>query len=136
MCLQNLLSCPWVCDIILFLLVNPLLRLPLSIACSLALLGRCMTGAEEQPAKADDKLIPGHSSNGEAFNEGPRQAAVLMEGTGHVNFPVTTANPLAQKFFTQGIGQLHGFWYFEAERSFRQVAALDPGRAMAYWGMA
>src|SRR5690606_26137555 len=38
--------------------------------------------------------------------------------------------------FNQGIGQLHGFWYFEAERSFRQAAALEPGCAMAYWGMA
>lgn len=80
--------------------------------------------------------MPGHSSNGEAFNEGPRQAAVLMEGTGNINFPVTTSHPEAQKFFTQGVGQLHGFWYFEAERSFRQAAALDPECAMAYWGMA
>ena len=31
---------------------------------------------------------------------------------------------------------MHGFWYFEAERSFRQVAALSPDCAMAYWGMA
>lgn len=74
--------------------------------------------------------------NGEAFNEGPRQAAVLMDGTGNVHFPVTTANELAQKFFDQGVGQLHGFWYWEAERSFRQAAALDPNCAMAYWGMA
>src|ERR1700736_3359467 len=88
------------------------------------------------PAKADGKPIPGHSMNGEAFNEGPRQAAVLMNGTGSVQFPVTTKGDLAQRFFTQGVGQLHGFWYFEAERSFRQVAALDPECAMAYWGMA
>ncbi len=39
-------------------------------------------------------------------------------------------------FFDQGVCQLHGFWYFEAERSFRQVAAVDPDCAMAYWGMA
>jgi len=112
--------------------VNPFIRLPLLLACFFSLLAR----AEEPPAKADDKSIPGHSSNGEAFNEGPRQAAVLMEGTGNVHFPVTTENALAQKFFTQGVGQLHGFWYFEAERSFRQVAFLDPECAMAYWGMA
>jgi peroxiredoxin len=116
--------------------VNPLPRLIVSSVSSLALLAGATLFAEEPPAKADDKLIPGHSSNGEAFNEGPRQAAVLMEGTGNVSFPVTTANALAQKFFTQGVGQLHGFWYFEAERSFRQVAALDPECAMAYWGMA
>src|SRR6187399_2379610 len=74
--------------------------------------------------------------HGEAFNEGPRQSAVLMAGTGDVHLPITTSNELAQKFFDQGVGQLHGFWYFEAERSFRQVASLDPECAMAYWGMA
>ncbi len=89
--------------------------------------------APTQPANPPQ---PGHSMHGEAFNEGPRQAAVLMEGTGQVDFPVTTANPQAQRFFTQGVGQLHGFWYFEAERSFRQAAALDPACAMPYWGIA
>jgi peroxiredoxin len=87
------------------------------------------------PAKPDDKPLPGHSMNGEAFNEGPRQAAVLMPGTGLVQFPITTQSEEARKFFTQGVGQLHGFWYWEAERSFRQVAALDPDCATAYWGM-
>jgi peroxiredoxin/tetratricopeptide (TPR) repeat protein len=79
---------------------------------------------------------PGHSAHGETFNEGPRQRAYLMGHTGPVSFPVTTSAPDAQKFINQGIGQLHGFWYFEAERSFRQAAALDPNCAMAYWGMA
>jgi peroxiredoxin len=87
-------------------------------------------------ARADESIAPGHSAGGEAFNEGPRQAAVLMGGTGDVHFTVTTKSPDAQQFFDQGVGQLHGFWYFEAERSFRQVAALDPACAMAYWGMA
>src|SRR5690606_19611494 len=86
--------------------------------------------------KPDARALPGHSMHGEAFNEGPRQAAVLIPGTGKVDFPVTTTHPKAQQFFTQGVGQLHGFWYFEAERSFRQAAALDPECAMAYWGMA
>ncbi len=86
-------------------------------------------------ARAADPL-PGHSSHGEAFNEGPRQAAVLIEGTGGVDFPVQTSKPMAQRFFEQGIGQLHGFWFYEAERSFRQAAALDKDCAMAFWGMA
>lgn len=84
----------------------------------------------------DAKLPPGHSTHGEAFNEGPRQKAYLMQNTGNVKFPVTTQQPQAQAFFNQGLGQLHGFWYFEAERSFREVALLDPDCAMAYWGMA
>jgi peroxiredoxin len=87
-------------------------------------------------AAPDATPLPGHSAHGEAFDEGPRQAAYLMGNTGKVHFPITTAVPLAQQFFEQGVGQLHGFWYFEAERSFRQVAALDPDCAMAYWGMA
>src|SRR5258706_57435 len=78
----------------------------------------------------------GHSLHGEAFNEGPRQSARLMPGVGKVKLKITSKHPEAQAFFNQGIGQLHGFWYFEAERSFRQVAALDAECAMAYWGMA
>ena len=79
--------------------------------------------------------LPGHSNHGEAFNAGPRQAAHLIGGTGNVSFPITTSSPEAQKFFNQGVGQLHGFWYLEAERSFRQVLKLDPGNPMAYWGI-
>ncbi|MCE9612402.1 MAG: peroxiredoxin family protein [Chthoniobacter sp.] len=106
------------------------------LACSIALACTALHAEDAPPAKPDDAKKPGHSLHGEAFNEGPRQAAVLMPGTGDVHFPVTTKNELAQKFFTQGVGQLHGFWYFEAERSFRQAAALDAECAMAYWGMA
>ena len=80
--------------------------------------------------------LPGHSYHGEAFDDGPRQAAVIIPGCGRVKMAVTTKNAEAQKFFNQGVGQLHGFWYFEAERSFRQAAALDPECAMAYWGCA
>lgn len=83
-----------------------------------------------------EKPVAGHSSHGEVFNEGPRQAAVKIPGTGDVHLEVTTRSPEAQAFFDQGLGQLHGFWDFEAERSFRQAAAIDPDCAMAYWGMA
>ena len=81
-------------------------------------------------------VLEGHSAHGDAFNEGPRQAAKLMGRGISTPFAVSTSDPLARAFFEQGICQLHGFWYFEAERSFRQVAALDPDCAMAYWGMA
>lgn len=86
--------------------------------------------------EAEDQILAGHSYHGTAFNEGPRQAAYLMEGLGRVRFPVTSQEPLAQQFVSQGVAQLHGFWYFEAERSFRQAAAIDPQCATAYWGMA
>jgi peroxiredoxin len=79
----------------------------------------------------------GHSIHGESFSEGPRQKAELLTGvTGTCHFPVTTTKVEAQKFFDQGVAQLHGFWFLEAERSFRQVLSLDADCAMAYWGMA
>ncbi|HZU34498.1 MAG TPA: peroxiredoxin family protein, partial [Gemmataceae bacterium] len=87
-------------------------------------------------AEAPTSVLAGHSAHGEAFNEGPRQKARLLTGTGKVHLPVTTRAEQVQAFIDQGVGQLHGFWYFEAERTFRQAAALDPDCAMAYWGMA
>ena len=104
--------------------------LPLAIALAL---GAARASAQEDSGA---ELPEGHSGHGEAFNEGPRQAAWLMERPSSVHFPVSSAQPEVQSFFDQGVGQLHGFWYFEAERSFRQVARLDPDCAMAYWGMA
>jgi peroxiredoxin len=107
----------------------------------LVLTGTGLSGiAAQEPDKsekgADHPVQPGHSYHGEVFNEGPRQKAYLMDKTGSVDFPITTKKRAAQDFFNQGVGQLHGFWYFEAERSFRQVAQIDPDCAMAYWGMA
>ncbi|WP_406700235.1 peroxiredoxin family protein [Singulisphaera sp. Ch08] len=78
----------------------------------------------------------GHSLHGEAFNDGPRHQAHVMEGMGKIHFPVTTAKPEAQAFIDQGVAQLHSFYYYESERSFRQAAFIDPDCAMAYWGMA
>jgi peroxiredoxin len=90
--------------------------------------------AQEKPK--EQELVPGHSIHGEAFNEGPRRKATLMGGMGKIAFDITTKAPEAKDFFVQGVGQLHGFYYFESERSFRQVAFLDPDCAMAFWGLA
>ncbi len=78
----------------------------------------------------------GHSIHGEAFNDGPRRRASLMKDMGKVDFPVTADNAEARAFINQGVAQLHSFSYFEAERSFRQAAMLDPACPMSYWGMA
>ncbi|WP_339732331.1 redoxin domain-containing protein [uncultured Gimesia sp.] len=91
--------------------------------------------AKKETSKAEE-ILAGHSYHGEVFNEGPRRAAYLMGNTGDVHFDVTVKNPEAQKFLDQGLGQLHGFWYLEAERSFRHAANLDPDCAMAFWGAA
>jgi tetratricopeptide (TPR) repeat protein len=62
--------------------------------------------------------------------------ARLVEGYGNVHFPVTTRVAEAQKFFDQGVALMHSFWFYEADRSFEQAARLDPGCAMAQWGIA
>lgn len=90
---------------------------------------------EETPS--DFTKHPGHSLQGQAFTDGPRTAIDLIPGVReHINFPITTKSPEAQAWFNQGVGQLHGFWNFEAERSFRMVLKYDPDCAMAYWGLA
>lgn len=80
--------------------------------------------------------LEGHSSHGEVFNEGPRQAAYLHADSYNVDFPISASTEEIQTFFNQGVAFLHGFWFFEAERTFRHIAALDPDCPMAYWGMA
>ncbi|MBK8978356.1 MAG: redoxin domain-containing protein [Planctomycetes bacterium] len=105
-------------------------------ALALSLLATALP-AQDAAIVPDPPIPEGHSHYGATFDEGPRQAARLMDGMNSaVSFPVTTASPDGQAFFDQGVVQLHGFWYLEAERSFRQVAAIDPDCAMAYWGMA
>lgn len=89
-----------------------------------------------ETAEEAAEVQPGHSYHGEVFNTGPRQSAYLMGGTGEIHFPISSTVPQVQEFFNQGVGQLHGFWFFEAERSFRQAAALDPNCAISFWGMA
>ena len=65
-------------------------------------------------------------------SSGPR----LMDGMGNVDFHITTNSKEAQAFYNQGVAQLYGFWFIEAERSFQEAARLDPNAAMAYWGIA
>jgi peroxiredoxin len=122
-------------------LISPRMRLPmlalaLSIPTFAARADEPPKPTPTNPEAAAATPAPGHSLHGEAFNDGPRQRAVPLKGQGEVRFQVTTKFPEAQAFINQGVGQLHTFYYYEAERSFRQAATLDPDCAMAYWGMA
>ena len=60
----------------------------------------------------------------------------LYKGLGPWTHPITTTNPEAQKYFDQGLTLTYGFNRYEALRSFRKAAELDPTAAMTYWGMA
>ena len=90
--------------------------------------------AGESP-ESDASVKWGHSHLGSEYDEGPRSKPWKMDGVGESHFPITSANPEVQQWFDQGNTLLHGFWPFEAERSFRWCVKLDPDCAMAYWGL-
>ena len=60
----------------------------------------------------------------------------LYAGLGTWRHPISTRNPEAQKYFDQGLALLYGFNRYEALRSFRKAAELDPRAAMPHWGAA
>jgi tetratricopeptide (TPR) repeat protein len=49
---------------------------------------------------------------------------------------VSTRDPMAQRYFDQGLVLAFAFNHAEAVRSFREAQRIDPGLAMAYWGEA
>ena len=63
-------------------------------------------------------------------------AVPLYEGLGKVHFPITTSNPLAQRYFNQGLGFAYGFNHAAAIAAFREGQRLDPDCAMCFWGEA
>jgi tetratricopeptide (TPR) repeat protein len=60
----------------------------------------------------------------------------VIEGLGPYRRAVSGASPEAQRWFDQGLNLLFAFNHDEAIRDFEQAAALSPGCAMAYWGIA
>jgi len=67
---------------------------------------------------------------------GAEKPPLLLSGLGSHSHRISTQNPEAQKFFDQGLTLLFGFNRYEARRSFRRAAELDPGAAMPHWGVA
>ena len=61
-------------------------------------------------------------------------AAPLYDGLGKVHFPITTANPLAQRYFDQGLSFAYGFNHAAAIAAFREAQKLDPGCALCLSG--
>jgi tetratricopeptide (TPR) repeat protein len=61
---------------------------------------------------------------------------VLYSGTGIWKHPIQTTSPEAQKYFDQGLSLMFGFNRYEALRSFRKAAELDPRAPMPHWGIA
>jgi len=92
--------------------------------------------AQARPLAGEEpETLWGHSAHGSAYDAGPRQKPWKMDGIGASSFPITTLHPEVQGWFDQAITLMHGFWWYEAERSLRWCVKLDPDCAMAYWGL-
>lgn len=68
--------------------------------------------------------------------DGLAEGAQLLGDLGQVERKVTTQSAEAQAFFDQGLALAYGFNHDEAARSFAHAAALDPGCALCFWGIA
>ena len=64
------------------------------------------------------------------------QMAPLLDGMGDHAFDVSLEDTLARRYFNQAVMLTYGFNHKEAERSFRQVAEIEPDHPMAWWGVA
>src|SRR5712691_2508770 len=95
-----------------------------------------VSGCRSTQEKQEQTPPDAHQGHAAASPSTPSPAAKLLDGMGKVNFVITTNSKEAQAFFNQGVAQLYGFWFTEAERSFMEAANLDPKAAMAYWGIA
>lgn len=71
-----------------------------------------------------------------ASGEEARGKVPLLEGLGEHHYAVTTRNPLAQRYFDQGLRLYYAFNHLEAIRAFVESARTDPQCAMCYWGIA
>jgi tetratricopeptide (TPR) repeat protein len=60
----------------------------------------------------------------------------LYDGLGSYSRKVTTDSLEAQRYFDQGLAFVYGFNHRAAIRAFQQAAELDPGCAVAHWGVA
>ncbi len=73
------------------------------------------------------------SHRGKAADATP---ARLFTDLGNYTHPVTTDDPLAQRWFDQGLRLAYGFNHAEGQLAFEECTKVDPECAMCWWGIA
>src|SRR4051812_13097887 len=73
-----------------------------------------------------------HEQHGAAAGEKP---VALIPGLGTWKHRIDTRSPEAQRYFDQGLTLVYGFNRYEALRSFKRAAELDPAAPMPWWGI-
>lgn len=64
------------------------------------------------------------------------QPMSLYSAIPQTDLPLGDIDPLARRYFEQGLALAYGFNHRAAIRSFRQAQAIDPDCAMCWWGVA
>lgn len=60
----------------------------------------------------------------------------LYDDLGDYHYAISSADPLVQQYFDQGLRLYYAFNHAEAIRAFREAQRLDPGCAICWWGEA
>jgi tetratricopeptide (TPR) repeat protein len=60
----------------------------------------------------------------------------LYRDLGNHHYPISTAEPLAQAYFDQGLRLYYAFNHAESIRAFEEAARRDPTCALCWWGKA
>ena len=69
--------------------------------------------------------------------DAPSDPAVpLYDNLGDHHYTITTSEPMAQRYFDQGLRLYYAFNHAEAIRAFNEAARLDHQCAVCYWGTA
>ena len=98
------------------------------VGCFVLFLSGCMAH------EAATSPVPVEREGAAAATPAPARSGVQAD-YGVVHFPVS-CSPEAQAQFDLGVSQLHSFFYPETVKTFTRVTEIDPGCAMAYWGLA
>ncbi|RJF93483.1 tetratricopeptide repeat protein [Sphingomonas cavernae] len=72
----------------------------------------------------------------QAQQAGSGGAMPLLTGLGGTHFTITTRDPMAQRYFDQGLMLAYGFNHHGAIGAFRAAQRRDPQCAMCFWGEA
>lgn len=113
---------------------DPLLQTQ-RIACVSSDKGQGLMGYYQKLAAAKTEVRP-FSTQVPAAAEAAFTPPSLWENLGTLHFAISTGNPLAQRYFDQGLRLAYAFNHAEAARAFRQAQRLDPQCALCHWGEA
>lgn len=113
---------------------------PLTYPAALSLAAALLAAPTAPPATSPEAALAAATAQsrcgtGEGANQAGAGKAVLVAGLTPAHMAVSQVTQ-AQAFFDQGLGQLWGFDYDEALKSFEAAGRLDQSCAMCSWGAA